>query len=304
MSTAVEKWTKDNRDVARRFKAFRQVAGLSQRDAATLLRTSDSIVSQVETGTYAGNVDRIVASMQRAMKRFAERSKTPAKPRFRKTVVAEKVLHLLRWAHLDRSLFVVLGDPGIGKTMASLRYARSEKDVIHITLGPGCSPRSVLHDLTDALRIPWRNAVRDMRREIISALKGTDILVVTDDGDWLGHHQDTLHHLRIIQEDALIGMVILATPAFESDLRRRANGTTQQFLDRAAVHRLQSSSDDDLDTVTREYELDAEARRVLRLGCGGSARRAVNAVRLAARMGDGAITAPRIESALKNLKKL
>ncbi len=305
MSTAVEqKWTQEHKDIARRFKAFREFTGLSQRDAATLLRTSDSIVSQIETGTYAGNVERICACMDKAMTRHAERSKAPVRPRYRKTIIAGQILELMGWARLDRDLYVILGSPGIGKTMASAQHAKVEQDVIHLTLGPGCSPRSVLHDLTDALGIAWRNAVRDMRRQITAALKGTDVLVVADDGDWLAHHQDTLHHLRLIQEEAQIGMVILATPTLEGDLRRRANGTTQQFLDRAIICRLDPSPKEDLETVTRQYKLDDETRKVLRMACGGSVRRAVTAVRLATRIGDGAVTVQSIESALKNLKKL
>lgn len=272
-----------------RFAAYMEREGLSQKRAGAMLGISSSTLSQVLNDSYTGRRDRVARRMAKALRREEARDNRPEAPEYCPTHISEQVLEALNDAHVERALVCVLGPTGIGKTISARQYCQEEPSTIYLVGGPSATPKAFMMDLVTAAGIELPNSnvpARGVRDAIIEGLRDADRLIVIDEVDYL--EEATLQHLRIIQEEAEVGMGLLGTHGFLANLQRRRSATLSQFLGRVshAVY-LNKASRQDLEAITAHLDLSEEAMDVLVEGANGEVRRAVHALMQVQREGNG-----------------
>jgi hypothetical protein len=249
---------------------------------------------------YEGRVDAICDTMRRVIRMAALRSQAPDDPPYATTSITQQVIEVLGLAHAEQRIACVLGPTGVGKTMAVERYRQAEPDTIYIVAGPSCSPYALTRQLAEELDIDSANSTYDRRHAIAEALAESDRLLVVDEVDYPG--EKTLQCLRLIHDQAGIGMVLIGTLSFLERIRRRKSSTAKQFLGRVAyARRLTECGADDLARIAAPYDLDEEALDALTEGACGQARRACNALVAAQRMAGGDLSARSITRAYESL---
>ncbi len=293
-------WTADQKETVERFSALMEKRDWSQPDAAKRLGVSPATLSQMLNHSYEGRVGVICETMQRVMRHAELRSHAPDDPPYATTSVTQQVVEVLGLAHAERRLACILGPTGVGKTMAVQRYREHEPDTIYLVAGPSCKPFSITKQLAAELDIDCAASTYDRRMAVAEALQDSDTLVVVDEIDY--PNEKTLQCLRLIYDQADVGMVLIGTASFLEKIRRRKSSTAQQFLGRVAyARRVHSCSDDDLARIAEPYDLDDDALDALTAGACGQARRACNALIAAQRMADGDLSAKAIRRAYETL---
>jgi len=293
-------WTDDDRRVVREFAAWLDVTGTSQEAAARLLGIAPGTLSPMLAETYVGRVGKICERMIRALTRARLIAAVPQDPPYVTTSVTKQVTDTLVLAHTERRMAMVLGPSGVGKTMAVRRYAEAEPETIYIVAGTESSPWAFMRRLAGLLRVPWHGSTYDMRLACADHLRNSDRLLVVDECDY--QPERTLQTIRLIHDDARIGVALVATPAYLKHLRDAKSDTLQQVLGRIAyVAQVAPCCDDDLARIAAPFGLDDAAMDALVEGAHGQARRAVAALAAARRRSNDGITAAAVKRAYQAL---
>lgn len=284
MAIATANITAQQAEIIRRYKQHVTKRELGQRGAARELQCSTSTVSQMFAGKYTGNAGRYIDRMGRVLEKAAYRRVMPQRPEYAETSVAERVREAMTTALIERALVFVEGGTGVGKTTTVRQFARAEDDIIYIEAGPGAGPAAVLKMLAAELGVETRGTQHGLRRRIVDELSGADLVIVVDEVDYM--HEGAIQHLRLIHDNAEIGMVWVGTPAFLGKLRSRKSATVNQVLGRVA-HRVDvgAINRDDVAMLGKTYDLDDEALDALAQGSAGQARRVVHALAVCHRNG-------------------
>ena len=271
--------------IVQRFAAWARVRGLSQAQAAKLAGMSAATFSQVVSGTYAGNTERYVQKMERALAHADRRERAPRRPEIADTSVCQEVVATLRVAHDEGVMAVVMGVAGCGKTCGVSVYCRAEPETISLIMRPSGrrgsqgAGKPLLNRLAAAvgIELPRGTSIYDSVELIGQALKGSDRLVVIDEIDYAA--EDVLQCIRMIHDIAQCGIVLIATPAFLEKLRRMNSSTVNQFLSRIA-HRCDvgGMTEEDAEKILTAQGLDKITLSAARAGAKGSPRRLVHGI--------------------------
>jgi len=295
--------TESQRRVIEAYRVLMEQKGQSLREAARPLRVAGSTLSQVLSGSYAGNVGAICSRMGKYLAREKRRKSAPGRPPFCRTSVALDVLDICRDAHALRLPVLITGASGSGRTVALKEYCRQEPATIYVAAGPYARPKALLDVMAAALEIEAGSGIHRLRGLIAQTLEDADRLVIVDEIDYVGEY--TLQTLRMLADAAHCGIVYCGTRAFLEKLRRRRSATIEQFLNRLAfAHDCPPLADEDMDMLLAASPLDARCREIARMMAAGCARRLVNGMLLARRMaGEGQLTAQVVQRAFKRLLK-
>jgi len=276
-------WIDEERKTVREWSAFADLHGMSRSEQCRFLRVSGATLSQVYSETYAGRVARITDQMRRHLRRERLRSLAPQPPPYVKTSVVEEVVRALGIAQMERVIVLLLGPTGVGKSVGIRRYCEAEPDTLLLTAGVGATPWAVLRELAARLELSMHSDLFTLRKCVGHELLNHPRLLVVDEIDYV--HEPLVQTLRLLHDDAGIGMAWAGTPAYLERLRARKSATIRQVLGRVKhAVRLPSCSDDDLAGILAPYSLSQAALEAIIDGAHGEARRAVNCIVAAQRM--------------------
>jgi DNA transposition AAA+ family ATPase len=188
---------------------------------------SPSAVTSVLNGKYPSPPAQKLARYLDVIARADERSEQgvdglPVVP----TSVYQIVSAICARARLYRSIGIVSGYVGTGKTTALERYADDVPAAVYLDGDPDMTPRGLLEDLAEALgvevtgrgRRSAQPTQRDLFRAVVRHLKGSDRLVILDEADKVS--ASTLEHVRRLRDKARIGVVLAGTERLQALLRR------------------------------------------------------------------------------------
>jgi DNA transposition AAA+ family ATPase len=218
-------------DTLRRFEQVINDPGSDLRlnEIAREMRVSPSVVSQWKDNNYAGNMDRVTALVAAWIGRWEERRDAPKPLPFGQTQNAVKVLRAIKQASAIRTMVLVVGPTGCGKTAAARHWQRSRPEVLYIHLPTGCTMSTFAGLLAHELDVRATNQVGRALWDCGQLLGQTGRTLVLNEitrVDW-----KMLHAIRDVQEIANCGVVLLATPPFYATLRAR-RGDLAEFLNR------------------------------------------------------------------------
>jgi len=283
------------------FRKLMDKKGWSERRGARVLGCSVTVLNRLLRFDYPADPTDWIAKMQRQIRRESLRTHMPVQPDFVSTSVAERVEDVLRLAQVERAVALIMGGTGVGKTMAVQHYCDSEPDAVYVVAGPGASAAALLKVIAGRLAISISSSsILALRQALVETLGGTDRLLIIDEADYMT--ESALQSLRIIRDEAGIGLVIVCTPAYLDKLRARRSSTINQFLGRVDyTETVPEAPSADLEMIASQFKLDDDALRVLIDGSCGSARRCRAALVAAQRTNGGEFSAHGIAEAFNQL---
>jgi DNA transposition AAA+ family ATPase len=269
-------------DYVERYHASEQ----TQAEAAAKIGASAGTLSQIERGTYAGNVAKYIQRMAGVNAREKARALAWKRPPAVVTTVLTKLHGLFEVCRNSCEMGFACTKFGLGKTVAAQEYVRQNADTIMITAIKNMSCRTMLADLGDRIGVVWQGRNDQMVRALVRKLKALGRpLILVDEADFAG---PALHILRQFHDLAGCGVVLLGTPAFLERLRRRSTGTEGQVLSRLThTIYLDSIVEEDAETILAPFGLQPAELSVAWRGCGRNARRLVAIALNAANMARG-----------------
>ena len=184
---------------------------LSQNEMAAKIGISATALSQWLKGKYPGSNTEIETKLQRWLDTYNAgeeyASELPPDPEWVKTPTAIRVWNAIEMAHRLKSLVVVYGAAGAGKTKTCLHYQSQRSNVWMFTPTKAtASARGMMMLMCDkmAIRDPGAGNYA-IQKAIMKKLSVSDGVVIIDEAQQLT--LGALDLLRQIQEQAGVGMV-------------------------------------------------------------------------------------------------
>lgn len=236
----------------------------SQSSLARSIGISPARFSQVLAGTYAGNVEESLRLINYGLDKLQAQMAAPEPPPYAETQAAREVLAVCQYAHENRTIGIIHGDAGLGKTMSIRKYQSEHPDTVIVTADPTLtSMKAILEELAAACGVKLMGSARRLRKAISAALRGTGKLIVIDEAQHLS--AKAIDTLRAIHDDSAVGMVFAGSDDFFAQLRGRSQSDFAQFYSRVGIRRrLQPHvSAEDVRQIFAGYGLSEESLRLL-----------------------------------------
>lgn len=200
--------------------------GLSQAKIATMLGVSPALISQYLKGIYTGDVASIDKKVREMLGRAKDKAKD-VKVDFVATTTAKDILDVCAMAHAMKDINLVIGEAGLGKTMALKQYAKTVENVVLIETDPTFSPKVLLVELCNKLGIvPSRNN-HDNTTAIIEKLAGSERLLIIDEAELLNYK--CLEIVRRIHDKSGVGVILAGMPRLRANLRGKRGEYKQLY---------------------------------------------------------------------------
>lgn len=214
-------------------KDYIEKTKFSQSKIATMLGVSPAVVSQYLKGEYKGDVEAVNKKVAQMLERQAEKAKD-VKTDFVMTKTANRILEICGLAHAMSDIYLVIGEAGLGKTMALKQYVSQNSNVIMLEIDPTFSVKVLLNELCNKLGIVVSGSKSNhhMMDLIVEKLKGSERLLIIDEAELLAYKP--LEILRRIHDKAGMGMVLAGMPHLRANLRG-GKGEYKQLYSRVGL---------------------------------------------------------------------
>lgn len=192
--------------------------GYTQASIARAIGVSSSALSQWLGGTYKGDIKGLEHAVTGFLQRDQERSeKRRVVLPFVMTSAAGRIFDACRMAHLDGEIGVVIGDAGIGKTIAIKEYSARNSDVLLIEADLGYTARDLFVELHKKCGLSGTGSINRMKDEVIAKLNGSGRLIIIDEAEHLPVR--ALDLVRRINDKAGVGILFCGLKRFMESLR-------------------------------------------------------------------------------------
>ncbi|ENO4780533.1 AAA family ATPase [Escherichia coli] len=225
-----------------------------------------STVSGFVNDKYNGNMESVGRTLERWLENYHRAEELPEPPRFVETATARQIWTSMRFANLTGTIAVICGNPGVGKSEAAREFCRTNNNVWMITIAPSrASTLECLTELAEELgmnKAPCRKG--PLSRNLRRRLKGTQGLVIVDEAD----HLDTeaLEELRLLQESACIGLVLMGNHRVYSNMTANGDRTIEfarlfsRIAKRTAINK---TKEDDVNAIADAWQITGKNEREL-----------------------------------------
>jgi DNA transposition AAA+ family ATPase len=181
-------------------------------------------------GTYEGDLDklgaRVLTWLESRPKRSRVQASMPDAPGFTETPSAELFMTTLEHAQYMPDMVLVIGAPGLGKTMAATRYQSRNPNVWMVTAEPcGGSARSLLELIAGSMGFATAGvSAPRLSSEIARKVRGSKALLVIDEAQHL--LPMALDQLRTLHDAAGCGVGLVGN---ETIVARISGGGRTHF---------------------------------------------------------------------------
>ncbi|MDT8324284.1 MAG: AAA family ATPase [Bacteroidota bacterium] len=188
--------------------------------AARSMGLAGSALSRWSHGKYEGNNEKIAQAVAVFLDREDERGRIlhEGGVPFITTAVSKSVFGAARKAHLTRSMGLLVGPSGVGKTRSIKEYARRYPDAILIECNVFAKAREVVTDIHRAVGGSGTGSDNQMLSDIVERLRGSGRLLIIDEAESL--RARTLDGIRRIHDFAEIGVLYVGLDKFYHQLRK------------------------------------------------------------------------------------
>lgn len=218
-------------------KAKLYIAGnkISQVEFGRRVGVSESVISRWLKGAYPNpeTVDKKVTDFldkEEVRDIVAEVRDIP----FSETNISKKIWNTLEYCRIQRTIGVVYGDAGIGKTRTMEEWKRDKTDVITVTVTPAfASPKSFLKVLARSLKSSRQGSIDDIFSEILDKLEGTDRTIVIDEAQHLTCK--TLELVRSINDMQGTAIILIGNELIYNKMQGRQQAEFAQLFSRIGM---------------------------------------------------------------------
>jgi len=274
---------------------------------------SPSMLTQFLDGTYPGKYKPVITAILDHHTREADRQAFEFATECVGTVQTRITTNFVTATHAMRSIGILLGTAGIGKTVSVNEYASGKATVVYIHANPFIRSKSQFLDVLCrmlGIRGVKNSGVAFERVKEICAQK--DILLVVDDAHELStvtSKNTTVFEIIRSLNDAGVAILLIGNEDLHDDVwQTNSRAFYQQFISRAEMCRLDDSfSREDTDAVIQSViagkiapEISEELHRLAEQYIGSLRIMKKILVLAALRARGGRLTMQHIENAMKN----
>lgn len=213
---------------------FMQTHHVKQEDVAKGVGVSSAMISQWRQGKYMGkNEDveiKVAAYLERERGKLARPELTQV---FVNTPTAQKMLQMLRLAHLERENGVLYAQAGTGKTTTIRHYAKQYPDTIVLEVNPTYTPAVVLKTIAKKIGANATGSLNDINEAVLEKLSDSGRLIIVDEAENLS--TKSLEILRRLHDHAQVGLVLVGMPKLLVNLMGK-RGELAQLYQRVGLH--------------------------------------------------------------------
>lgn len=240
--------------VHEQFKAIYQSGKIQSLNAvAKAIDISPSALSLWLKGSYAGNNDSIEKKVASYMQLIKERAESYAEETdfVRGISNSEKILDICRLAHVQKTMGLVAGRAGLGKSRALREYAKNNPDVIYIEVDTAYSSRELMREINIIVGHNGKGHLNKLKNEIIDKLKGTGRLLIIDQAEYLG--DKALDLLRTIHDKAGIGVILAGLPQLMQNIKGTGGVQEQIYTRIGAAFELSPLKNEDIKKLVANF---------------------------------------------------
>ncbi len=224
----------------------------SMNAAASMMDMSPAQLSQFLNNKYKGDLERTSFRISNYIKDVLERKKYSSEHVFiRNLTNTEMVLNVVRLTHLQRSIGLITGKSGLGKTSALKSYAEEHQEVLFIEVDTAYSPKELLSELHEMCGYNGKGHLNLLKKDIISKLKNSGRLLIIDQAEYL--QDKALDLLRSIHDKAGVGLLLSGLPRLLNNIKG-VGGVHEQIYTRiGAFLELKPLTDADITKLVFSY---------------------------------------------------
>jgi DNA transposition AAA+ family ATPase len=152
--------------------------------------------------------------------------------KFAATNASLKIFKVINYCMTKSKLGLITGDAGIGKSISLQEYCRKNPTSILIEVTPVVSPKSILDEIANKLKIQSNHSRSELFNGIVAQLQNTNRFVIIDEGENL--NIACLEVIRRIHDFTNIGMILAGTSRLQKKLRGE-RGQLQQLYSRVGI---------------------------------------------------------------------
>jgi DNA transposition AAA+ family ATPase len=280
-------------------KKYLAETGDSQNNLAKKIGVSPATLSQYLSGTY--KTPAAVEPQIQAFFNIAEDVKKHVnlRPDFTNTTVSKAVLNAIYLCFNEKSMGIIYGDAGVGKTTAIKHFEKEYPETLLVRASISISNQvAFLQFLGRRLKCGTAKRLSELYLDLVDKLDGSNKILIIDEAQHLPYK--TLEILRDLHDECNIPIVLVGNKEVYSKLLGKGEAAFAQLFSRAAIRtELSTSNIQKKDIVSLFPTADDGAIKLLhkiaqtRWGLRG----AVNTFQNAANHGD--ITEPGLHQMMK-----
>lgn len=189
-------------------REYMKNTGISQNKLAPRVGVSSASLSNYLRNKMEGSVEGIENRLREFLQQESEAAaaQVQAAPynldeTYKPTSISEDVYQSIRYAQINRTLVMLHGDAGAGKTKAAVKYYRDNpQSTIYIRLDPSMSGLAGVGELLGAaLDLPAVSSSKQMWQAIRARLRGTNKVIIVDEAQLL--KRAPMDELRILPDE-------------------------------------------------------------------------------------------------------
>lgn len=166
------------------------------------------------------------------------------------TTSSGRIMTGLRFTQATRSLVMIHGEPGVGKTITLKEYKQKGASVWLVTMSPDTSSKvPMLQEIGITLGLPVKGGAADIRRAIVARVVKTGGILLVDEAQHLD--KGAIEELRRIFDEGEIGLVVCGNANLKAKVE-----TSDNFNSRIGMKvRLTRPSQSDVSKLSAQYDL-------------------------------------------------
>lgn len=249
-------------NIRERILEYIKASGRSQTKVAQEIGVSAPMLNQYLSGKYP-NPEAVEG---KALEFFSLKEKAAAMtkaPDYVATSISEEVYGIISYCHINRCIGAVIGDAGIGKTKAALKYSSDYSEAIHITASKACkSLKDMYRMIARKLRLNENRNLFDMQMDIRAKLDGSNKVVIIDEAQHLS--LTAIDGIRYFNDDDSetglqpVGIVLIGNHELRTKMMGRHEQCLAQLFNRIQMQRLMFTSNVKAEDIKKLFPVFVE----------------------------------------------
>lgn len=221
--------------------------------AAKAMNTSASSLSQYLRGQYTGNVEKLESKVISYLQLIKERELTnDDEIQFIEGLKnTQLVIDITRLTHIRKTIGLITGRAGYGKSLALKRYAAKYQDVVYVEADGAYNAKELLKEICLQCGTNGIGHLNKLKKDIIQKLENSGRLIIVDQAEYLP--DKALDLLRTIHDKAGVGLLLAGLPILQNNIKG-VDGIHEQIYTRiGAAIQLEQPTEEDLRAQIKNY---------------------------------------------------
>lgn len=223
--------------IQERAASYIKQSGITQAHFGRLVGVAESTISRWLKRTYPAP-EQIDAKVNDFLEKEAVREtiSETSDIQFAMTGISKSIWQALEYGRIQRTISVIYGDAGIGKTRTMREWVKDKTDVIVVTANPAVkSPKGFFKLLARRLKTTFQGSLDDIVADIMDKLMMSDRTIVIDEAQHLT--RETLELVRSINDADGTAIILMGNEIIYSKMLGKQQAEFAQLFTRIGMRK-------------------------------------------------------------------